>query len=124
MKLVHLIMKRPEDDVSLSDGELFMVKRPPYAEHLAHAPQKQPVSSHKSIVHLSSDNLTNVKKSRCSNHRAQNNGNLHQKHLDSTGKGACTCKTWCISPTLCGRFSKRRVVDISDTMRKMMLFIE
>jgi len=91
MKLVHLIMKRPEDDVSLSDGELFMVKHPPYAEHLAHTPQKQPVSSHKSIVHLSSDNLTNVKKSRCSNHRAQNNGNLHRKHLDSTGKGACAC---------------------------------
>ena len=44
MKLVHLIMKRPEDDVSLSDGELFMVRRPPYAEHLVTAPQKQPVS--------------------------------------------------------------------------------
>jgi hypothetical protein len=27
MKLVHLKMRCPEDDVSLSDGELFMVKR-------------------------------------------------------------------------------------------------
>lgn len=35
--------------------------------------------------------LTHVKKSKCSNHRAQNNGNLHRKHLDSTGKGACAC---------------------------------
>src|ERR1700677_3558941 len=52
MKLVHLIMKRPEDDVSLSDGELFMVKRALYAEHLAHAPQRQPVISHWSIVNL------------------------------------------------------------------------
>jgi hypothetical protein len=46
MKLVRLIMKRPEGDVSLSDGELFMVKHAPYKEHLAHAPPRQPVSSH------------------------------------------------------------------------------
>src|ERR1700683_4753078 len=52
MKLVHLIMKRPEDDVSLSDGELFMVKWALYAEHLAHAPQRQPVTSHWNIVNL------------------------------------------------------------------------
>ena len=45
MKLVHLIMKRPLDDVSLSDGELFMVRCPPYANHLANAPERQPVSS-------------------------------------------------------------------------------
>jgi hypothetical protein len=50
MKLVHLKMKRPEDDVSLSDGELFMVRRAPYAEHLATAPDKQPVSCHMVIV--------------------------------------------------------------------------
>jgi hypothetical protein len=50
MKLVHLIMKRPEDDVSLSDGELFMVKRAPYAEHLRHAPIRQPVSSSNTII--------------------------------------------------------------------------
>ena len=35
--------------------------------------------------------FTYAKKSRCSNHRAQNNGNLHRKRLDSTGKGACAC---------------------------------
>jgi hypothetical protein len=37
MKLVHLHMKRPYDNVSLFDGELFMVKRGPYEEHLASA---------------------------------------------------------------------------------------
>ena len=52
MKLVHLKMKRPEDDVSLSDGELFMVRRAPYAEHLAHAPPRQPVSSHRNTVNV------------------------------------------------------------------------
>ena len=35
MKLVHLNMKCPEDNVSLSNGELFMVKCKPYVEHLA-----------------------------------------------------------------------------------------
>ena len=47
MKLVHLKMKRPEEDISLSDGELFMVKRGPYAEHLEHGPQSQPVGIRK-----------------------------------------------------------------------------
>ena len=46
MKLVRLKMRRPEDDVSLSDGELFNVKRAPYAEHLVTAPERQPVSCH------------------------------------------------------------------------------
>jgi hypothetical protein len=60
MKLVHLIMKRPEDDVSLSDGELFMVRRARYAEHLAKAPQRQPVSSQKSIVDFSTDTCQEI----------------------------------------------------------------
>ena len=52
MKLVHQIQKRSDDDVSLCDGELFMVKRAPYAEDLAHAPQIQPVSLSKIRVKL------------------------------------------------------------------------
>jgi hypothetical protein len=43
MQLVHLRSRRPDDDVSLSDGELFMVKRAPYAQHLATAPDRQQV---------------------------------------------------------------------------------
>ena len=43
MKLVHLKMKRPMDDVSLSDGELFMVSQKPYSEHLASRQQSQMV---------------------------------------------------------------------------------
>ncbi|KIM74954.1 hypothetical protein PILCRDRAFT_79556, partial [Piloderma croceum F 1598] len=72
MKLVHQLQKRPEDDVSLSNGEMFIVKWAPYAKHLVNAPQRQP-------------------KSKCSNHWAQNHGNLNRNHLDSTGKGACAC---------------------------------
>ena len=50
MKLVCLKMKRPEDDVSLSNGELFGVRRGPYMEHLAVAPERQPVSSYMTRV--------------------------------------------------------------------------
>ena len=50
MKLVCLFMKRPEVDISLSDGELFIVKRDPYVDHLANSPHGQPVSSQKTIV--------------------------------------------------------------------------
>src|ERR1700733_730697 len=32
-----------------------------------------------------------IQKSRCSNHRAQNNGSMQRAHLDCTGKGACGC---------------------------------
>lgn len=49
MKLVHLKMKRPADDVSLSDGELFMVSRKPYSEHLANGQQTQMVCDAKII---------------------------------------------------------------------------
>jgi hypothetical protein len=50
MKLVRLKMRRPEDDVSLSDGELFVVKRAPYAEHLATGSERQPVSCHIIVI--------------------------------------------------------------------------
>lgn len=43
MKLVHIKMRRPEDDVSLFDGAQFCVSRAPYAKHLEDAPDKQPV---------------------------------------------------------------------------------
>lgn len=57
MKLVHLKMRRPEDDVSLSDGAQFCVSREPYAQHLADAPDRQPVrlNSEPSV----SSNVTN-----------------------------------------------------------------
>ena len=61
MKLVHLKMRRPEDDVSLSDGELFMVKRAPYAEHLVTAPERQPVGGHKAIFNLDTNQSKEIK---------------------------------------------------------------
>jgi hypothetical protein len=57
MKLVRLGMKRPEADVALSDGELFAVRRAPYMKHLAVAPERQPVSSPKTLVRQRADRI-------------------------------------------------------------------
>jgi len=44
----------------LSDGELFMVKRTPYAQHLMTAPDQQPVSCHNAIVNLDTNQLQEI----------------------------------------------------------------
>jgi len=62
MKLA-IVIKHPEGNVLLSNGELFMVKCAPYQEHLA-MHHKDNLSSHKTIVIYK---LTEIKKSRCSN---------------------------------------------------------
>jgi hypothetical protein len=59
-------MKRPEDDVSLSDGEMFMVKRGPYAEHVANAPQRQSVSSQRRLIDLQTDTCQKIEVSQSS----------------------------------------------------------
>jgi hypothetical protein len=61
MKLVRLFQKRPEHNVSLSDGELFMVKWVPYAGHLSNAPQRQSMSHHQNKVHFLSDTGQEIK---------------------------------------------------------------
>lgn len=58
MELVHLVMKCPKNDVTLSDGKLSMVKCSPYASHLASVPEWQLVWIHKSISYTK---LTNEK---------------------------------------------------------------
>ena len=50
MKCVHLRMKCPDADVSLFDGELFMVTRGPYQMHIANAPETQMVSQNDATV--------------------------------------------------------------------------
>ena len=88
MKLVHLQMKHPDKDVSLSDGELFMVSRTPYAEHLGSGIDSQPI---RTTFTYRRKVLISGQRSTCNNHRAQNNGDVRRPHLDSTGKGACAC---------------------------------
>ena len=88
MKLVHLWMKRPDEDVSLSDGELFTVSHTPYAEHLVSGIDSQPIRTNFTFGRKL---LISGQQSICNNHRAQNNGNVQQPHLDSMGKGACAC---------------------------------
>ena len=54
--------------------------------------------------------LIKYQQSTCNNHRAQNNGSVQCKHLDSTGKGACACARH-------GAFIPRSVVDFQKGER-------
>ncbi|KAJ7637930.1 hypothetical protein DFH06DRAFT_1002060 [Mycena polygramma] len=71
-KLDNLKMRNPNDDVRLSDGEMFCVGSVAYNEHLRITPERK-------------------QRSTCNNHRAVNETNAKHKEVDSTGIGACAC---------------------------------
>ncbi|KAH7919749.1 hypothetical protein BV22DRAFT_1022428, partial [Leucogyrophana mollusca] len=89
----HMKMKRPEDDVSLTDGEGYMVAEGPYAVHM-----KASVES--------------KEKSSCHNHRAVNAANCNRKNLRATGVGATACARH-------GCFVPGTVVDFQKGERQM-----
>ncbi|KAG1724150.1 uncharacterized protein EDB91DRAFT_1087569 [Suillus paluster] len=68
----HMNMKNPEEDVSLTDGEGYMVTELPYQAHLK-------------------DSKEVKDKSLCSNHRAVNAANIQRSNLRATGVGATAC---------------------------------
>ncbi|KAJ6563254.1 hypothetical protein B0H10DRAFT_1966176 [Mycena sp. CBHHK59/15] len=69
-KLENLKMRNPEDDVRLSDGQMFFVGSVLYDEHVRITPEQK-------------------QRSNCNNHRAVNETNVKRKEVDSTGIGAC-----------------------------------
>ncbi|KAJ6623813.1 hypothetical protein B0H10DRAFT_1785558, partial [Mycena sp. CBHHK59/15] len=71
-KLENLKMRNPEDDVRLSDGQMFFVGSVLYDEHVRITPEQK-------------------QRSNCNNHRAVNETNVKRKEVDSTGIGACAC---------------------------------
>ncbi|KAJ7719074.1 hypothetical protein B0H14DRAFT_3629631, partial [Mycena olivaceomarginata] len=71
-KLDNLKMRNPNDDVRLSDGEMFCVGSVSYEEHLRITPDRK-------------------QRSNCNNHHAVNETNAKRKDVDSTGIGACAC---------------------------------
>ncbi|KAJ7177717.1 hypothetical protein C8R46DRAFT_888663 [Mycena filopes] len=73
-KLDNLKMRNPNDDIRLSDGEMFFVASGPYEEHVRTTPEKKQAF-----------------RSNCNNHRAVNETNVKRKDVDSTGIGACAC---------------------------------
>ncbi|KAM6503384.1 hypothetical protein JOM56_000327 [Amanita muscaria] len=68
----HMKMKRPEDDVALSDGLGYMVNDKCYQSHIRSA-------------------ADNKDKSACHNHRAVNSANTNKSNLRATGIGATAC---------------------------------
>ncbi|KAH9173120.1 hypothetical protein EDB89DRAFT_2114027 [Lactarius sanguifluus] len=68
----HMKMRNPENDIPLSDGTGFMVSQGAYESHLKSAAERR-------------------QRSTCHDHRAVNNVNRHNGHLQSTGIGATAC---------------------------------
>ena len=88
-KSEHLMMRNPEDDVCLSDGEGFMVRSGPYKEYLGVVTEVREVSDYLSHRLRCSDRRTQT--STCNDHRAVNQVNSYTSNLDATGIGACAC---------------------------------
>ncbi|KAA1473524.1 hypothetical protein DENSPDRAFT_780026, partial [Dentipellis sp. KUC8613] len=74
-----LKMRRPENDVVLSEGSGFMTARPRYRKHLDVAVEFR-------------------EKSTCHDHKAVKQVNAKRDHLSSTGLGAIVCMHGCFVP--------------------------
>ncbi|KAG1784794.1 uncharacterized protein HD556DRAFT_1250836, partial [Suillus plorans] len=68
----HMVMRKPQLDISLSDGLGYMVKDQEYQTHLSSAVESKERSS-------------------CSNHHAVNAANISRSNLRATGVGATAC---------------------------------
>jgi hypothetical protein len=61
-KAEHLKMRNPDDDVALTDGDLYMVRSDDYERHLAHAKDTylvrtpNPINLSQPILHFSDQN--------------------------------------------------------------------
>ncbi|KIM52193.1 hypothetical protein SCLCIDRAFT_37440, partial [Scleroderma citrinum Foug A] len=71
----HMNMKKPENDVILSNGLSYMVQDGPYQAHI--------------VCHLMCGSWK--QKSSCQNHHAINHANVKRSNLWATGVGATAC---------------------------------
>ncbi|KAA1480150.1 hypothetical protein DENSPDRAFT_790015, partial [Dentipellis sp. KUC8613] len=78
-KLVHMYMRRPENDVPLNDGLAFLVMSEWYKKHLETSKEPR-------------------QRSTCRSHRAVNQRNAKRKNLRATGIGAAACMHGCFVP--------------------------
>ncbi|KAG1784325.1 uncharacterized protein HD556DRAFT_1310674 [Suillus plorans] len=89
----HMVMRKPQLDISLSDGLGYMVKDQEYQTHLSSAVESKERSS-------------------CSNHRAVNAANISRSNLRATGVGATACARH-------GCFVPHSIVDFQKGERHM-----
>ena len=90
----HEKMRRPEDDVSLSDGCAIMVSRAPYHQHLA-------------------DTKESRLKSKCSKHKAVDESVTNRNNLEATGVGGAACaRHGCFVPHSMVDFQKGEQYEI------------
>ena len=96
-------MKRPDDDVHLTDGDGFLVKESLYQEHLKAAVEIKQVS-----LNTPEQNLHSYDQPRtCHRHDAVEQANMVRSHLLYTGIGAAACaRHGCFIPHAVVNFTK------------------
>jgi len=104
-------MKKPEDDVWLTEGSGYMVENDAYQVHLQSGVEFKEVSfsPHYSLKVY----LLVFKKTTCNNYRADNKPSSSRKDLSSTGIGACACSRH-------GCFVPHSVVDFQKGERPVI----
>lgn len=113
--------RRPEDDVSLTDGEAYMVKDGPYRVHLLESIEDKAVSK-PNIPKVYAETLS-IQRSTCNNHSAINAANMNRKNLYATGVGTCACaRHGCFVPNAMVDFQKgERQVFPSPLVRFILI---
>jgi hypothetical protein len=85
----QLKMKKPQDDVHLTDGDAFFTTRKPYYDHLKVAREIREVYSHFIPKRMALSG--SMKKRTCNDYTAIHKANMLKQHLLHTGIGAAAC---------------------------------
>lgn len=86
----HMKMRKPEDDIPLSDGLAYMVANEPYQNHIKQAANNEEVCV-SGPWEAWFTSLCFFQRSTCQNYRAVNDANTNKTHLRATGVGATAC---------------------------------
>jgi hypothetical protein len=107
-------MKRPQDDVKLTNGSGYMVEQEQYREHLTNATEiKQVIPVCLGLFVL----YCFLQKTTCRNYRAMAAGKCTHKNLDETGLGACACaRHGCFVPHCVVGFQKGERYEIIHSL--------
>jgi hypothetical protein len=117
----HMRMKRPEDDVKLTNGSGYMVEQQQYREHLANATEIKQVFP---LYIPDCIFFDFFKKTTCRNYRAMAAAKCNHKNLDTTGIGACACaRHGCFVPHCVVGFQKGEKYEIASFVSNGVLLM-
>lgn len=110
----HLKMRRPDDDVALTDGDGYFVSIKDYETHLAETSETKQVVCYLFSIYLILSFQS--KRSTCNNHNAVNRTNVGHDNLEATGIAAIACARH-------GCFYPHTVVDFQKGEQYVLIFI-